>query len=566
MQYQQRPAIQNQRRARRSAQHQFMPGTLVTAVSIGAVVLLLAVTFAADWMRAPQVNISAAGQMLSPNGDGSYDVLTVNYRLSDDARVTARVYGGASVIRTLAENEQQIAGDHFLTWDGRTDQGITAADGNYRIEISAGGAMRSTAQSVPAQVDTQPPAIQLANMPDGMQVNKEVITLEGVTEPGAIVLLAGSSQPLRVDGTGRFSFQYKLNDGDNRVDLQASDAAGNTTRLQRSVSLVTEPPDIELLRPLDSEWTNEQLLTIEGRTRPDASLTINGQTVRVGADGYFQHQLILNNGENILRIVATDNVGNTATIERVVNLKTGASPIQLNVEDGAIVADPNLQLVGKVEPGSQVTINGQAVAVSMLGDFQYSAPLNSGDNFIQIEARDQAGNVTRMTRRIAYNPGGINPVDRISRNMEQLPMLILPSALIVAGMLAFIYLRQNRVKLSLSVDQPVFAPGGGFGEDNQLVISLDLSKTARVTLEVYDQMGNLRSTILHNRRKMGRRHIFYWNGYDDRGLPLQPGDYTLQAEAGAPPLQVTSAVQVRIERQVVQVQTQSYARAGTVQK
>ena len=82
-----------------------------------------------------------------------------------------------------------------------------------------------------------------------------------------------------------------------------------------------------------------------------------------------------------------------------------------------------------------------------------------------------------------------------------------------------------------------------------------------------DKQGHPHATILYNRRKMGRRHIFYWNGYDDRGLPLPPGDYTLQAEAGAPPLQVTSAVQIRIERQsVVQVQSPAYVRGGTMQK
>jgi flagellar hook assembly protein FlgD len=146
-------------------------------------------------------------------------------------------------------------------------------------------------------------------------------------------------------------------------------------------------------------------------------------------------------------------------------------------------------------------------------------------------------------------------------------MLIAPSVLLIAGILGFMYLRQNRVTLSLSIDQPIFAPGG-FADENMLAISLDLSKTARVSLEIIDQQGQTRATILHNRRKMGRRHVFYWNGYDDRGQLLPPGDYTLQAEAGAPPLQVTSAVQIRLERQIgVQAQqVPVYVRTGTGQK
>jgi len=333
--------------------------------------------------------------------------------------------------------------------------------------------------------------------------------------------------------------------------------------------LVTEPPDIELTRPADNSWTNDQMLTVEGRTRPGASLTVNQQTVRVDADGYFNHQILLNDGENTLRLTATDAVGNIALLERTVNLKLTATPIQINVAEGATLADPNLQLVGKVEPGSQVTINGQAVAVSMLGDFQVIAPLASGNNLIEIQSRDQAGNTTTLTRRVSYNPNGINTngLERVSRNLEQLPMLIAPSVLLIAGILGFMYLRQNRVTLSLSIDQPIFAPGG-FADENMLAISLDLSKTARVSLEIIDQQGQTRATILHNRRKMGRRHVFYWNGYDDRGQLLPPGDYTLQAEAGAPPLQVTSAVQIRLERQIgVQAQqVPVYVRTGTGQK
>jgi flagellar hook assembly protein FlgD len=542
---------------------QFTPSALVTVLSIGAVMLMIAVTFIADWTRLPELSASTPYQMLSPNGDGSYDLLTVNYRLGDDAKVTALVYGGNSVIRALLREQSQAAGDHFLTWDGRTDAGSVAADGMYRIEITAAGAMRSVSQSVPAQVDTLPPVVQVANLPDGMQVNKANLTFEGITEPGAIIFVGGSSQPIRVDNSGRFSFSYKLNDGENAVELQAADAAGNITRVKRVVGLITEPPEIELNRPMDNEWTNNQMLTIEGRTRPGATLTVNGQAIRVNADGTFQHQLILEQGGNALHFIATDSVGNVATLDRVVHLKTGASPIQLNVEEGAIVADPSLQLVGKVDPGSQVTLNGQPLTVSPLGDFRVIAPLNAGENIINIEARDAAGNVTTLMRRVSYNPGGADGLSRLSRNLDQASVLILPSVLLTAGVLAFLYLKQNRVTLAMSVDQPVFTPGS-FGDENLLGITLDLSKTARVSLEALDQQGNPCATILYNRRKMGRRHIFYWNGCDDRGRPLPPGDYVLQAEAGAPPLQVTSAVQIRIERQPLkQTQSPVYARGET---
>lgn len=553
-----------QRRPQHNIQGEFTPGTLITVASIGAVVLILVVTFVADWLKTPEMSMSLTSPLFSPNGDGAFDLATINYNLVDDSRITARVYSGYNLVRTLLNAQSQASGAHFLTWDGRTDQGTLAADGTYRIEVSAGGAIRSTVQNVSIQVDTQPPVLQLANFNDGKQVNTPDLILEGVTEPGTVILLGVTAQVVPVDNSGRFRVQYKLAEGDNQIEIQAADPAGNTTRLLRTVSLVTEPPDIVLTSPLDNEWTNQQVLTIEGRTRPGAALTINQQAVRVDADGYFKHETILNEGDNSLRLVATDEVGNVAVLERTVHLKTGAATIQVSVDDGLTVADPNLQMTGKVEPGSEVTINGQIIPVSALGDFQYSAALNSGDNLLEIESRDQAGNVSRLTRRVVYNANGADSLSRIERSLDQLPMLVIPSIVLMAAILGFIYLRQNRVMLSLSVDPPVFSPVS-FGEEKSLAISLDLNKTARVTLEVYDQQGNPRATILYNRRKIGRRHLFHWNGRDDRGAFLPAGEYIVQAEAGSSPLQVTSAVQVRIERptSTPQAQTPAYVRGYT---
>jgi flagellar hook assembly protein FlgD len=562
MQYQQQPP--RTRQQRRHTGVSISPGILTTALSIGAIVLIVAITFFGDWMQAPELSLSAQGQFLSPNGDGSYDIFTVNYHITNSARITALVFSDQNLIRTLASNQTETDGDHFISWDGRTDQGTVAPDGFYRVEVTAFGSMRSKVQSVQAQLDTQPPTVQLANLPEGMNINTPDMQIEGVTEPGAMIWLNGTAQPQQVDNMGRFNFPFKLKDGSNNVELQAIDPAGNVARIQRSILLVTEPPDINIVRPLENEWTNQQMVTIEGTTRPGAALTINQQTVQVDQDGHFLHEMILNQGDNALHFVATDKIGNVANLDRVIHLKTGALPIQVNVQDGAVIGDPNLQLVGKVEPGSMVTINGVAIPVNAFGDFQTTTALTSGDNTISIEARDLAGNTTRLARRVSYSPNGTDAITRINTNLENAPALILPSVLVVAAILAFTYLRKNRVDLSLSVDSPAFVPGTP-GNEKTLSILLDLSKTARVSLEVLDHQGYPRASILQNRRKIGRRHVFHWNGYDDRGTLLPAGEYTIRAEAGAPPLQVTSSVQVRLERPLQpQVQSPTYIRTTTV--
>jgi flagellar hook assembly protein FlgD len=85
------------------------------------------------------------------------------------------------------------------------------------------------------------------------------------------------------------------------------------------------------------------------------------------------------------------------------------------------------------------------------------------------------------------------------------------------------------------------------GEGKVLVLSLDLSKAARVTLEVLDPYGRPLATILHNRRRSAGEQHFFWDGYDDYGRPVPPGEYVIQAVAGTPAANVSSAVQVTVQ-------------------
>jgi flagellar hook assembly protein FlgD len=85
------------------------------------------------------------------------------------------------------------------------------------------------------------------------------------------------------------------------------------------------------------------------------------------------------------------------------------------------------------------------------------------------------------------------------------------------------------------------------GEGKVLILSLDLSKASRTTLEVLDQFGRPLATILHNRRRSAGEHHFFWDGYDDYGRAVPPGEYVVQAMAGTPGASVTSAVHVTVQ-------------------
>jgi hypothetical protein len=172
--------------------------------------------------------------------------------------------------------------------------------------------------------------------------------------------------------------------------------------------------------------------------------------------------------------------------------------------------------------------------------------LFQGDNLIQAEARDQAGNVNTLTRRVRY---AVSPpargLERLARNLSDLPPSALPLLLALPFILLLVFYRMRPVSLVLSVDRRSFTPGLP-EEGRVLVLSLHLSKSARVTVEVLDQYGRRLSTILHSRRRSAGEQHFFWDGYDDYGRPVPPGEYVIQAVAGTPAAEVSSAVQVTV--------------------
>jgi flagellar hook assembly protein FlgD len=529
-----------------------LPASAATAIGAGVALVLLAATFLADWLRVPQVSLLSSGGVLSPNGDGDLDSLAITYTLSDDADVTVQVFstvGGLAA--TLLDAAPQTAGQHSLSWAG-TVLGAPAADGQYRIEITAAGAARASSQSVLATVDTTPPALELVNLPNGLRVGENSLTISGITEPGASLLVTGSAAQVTVDGGGRFSFVHLLGEGVNRLEIRAADAAGNTAVAVREVELVTAPPEITIASPVNDGWSNQAVTTVSGIASPGSTVTVNGESVPVGLDGSFSHQLLVSEGDNLIQIRAVDDVGNVAEEQVLLHIKTTPPRLTLSVNEGQIVNDAILQLSGSAEAGATVTVNGQVVPVSQTGNFQMALQLFEGANVVAVEARDRAGNVTSLARQVRYEAGaaGGGSLAEIFDNLAFLPRLTVPVLVVGGGLLAFFILRQRGMSLALSVDQQVFRPGMP-GEGQLLMLFLDLDQDARVNVEVLDQNGFPRATIVRDRRRTARRHTLAWDGYDDFGRPLPPGDYIIQAEAGMSPLKVSSSVQVRIEEDIL---------------
>lgn len=137
-----------------------------------------------------------------------------------------------------------------------------------------------------------------------------------------------------------------LNDGEHTIAFDAYDNDGNKAT-QKSVTFTidTVPPTLSITNPAEGYITNKSSLIVSGKTNDATSspvtVTVNGQSVTVNADGTFSKSITLTNGSNTITVVATDSAGKKTTVVRYVTLDTGAPVIQ------AVTLTPNPVDAGK---------------------------------------------------------------------------------------------------------------------------------------------------------------------------------------------------------------------------
>lgn len=68
------------------------------------------------------------------------------------------------------------------------------------------------------------------------------------------------------------------------------------------------------------------------------------------------------------------------------------------------VQDTSYMIVGSVEEGSQLVLNGESVPVASDGTFRIEVPLQQGENRLEFQARNSAGKTTEVERVLFANP------------------------------------------------------------------------------------------------------------------------------------------------------------------
>lgn len=117
--------------------------------------------------------------------------------------------------------------------------------------------------------------------------------------------------------------QTALPEGLHSLVFSCKDNDQNTQKKTISVKVDTVPPSLTVSSPSENLYTNISPYTVSGYTNDSGespvTLTVNGQSVTVGADGYFTTQVTLSSGDNSIVVTATDGAGLSTTVQRTLN-------------------------------------------------------------------------------------------------------------------------------------------------------------------------------------------------------------------------------------------------------
>lgn len=87
------------------------------------------------------------------------------------------------------------------------------------------------------------------------------------------------------------------------------DSAGSSEGITQTSGSLT----VKLLEPQDGVTVNTDLLTVRGEAPPETVVTVNDDILVVGADGKFESDVALEEGPNVIEIVASDLEDNEVT-------------------------------------------------------------------------------------------------------------------------------------------------------------------------------------------------------------------------------------------------------------
>lgn len=269
--------------------------------------------------------------------------------------------------------------------------------------------------------DTTPPTLTVNPAP--AVTASPTLVLSGSLENGATLTVTTDTAAVagtpQISATGTWTVTVAaLAAGVNGITVTATDTAGNITT--RSLAVTYSATAVNLTIDPVATPVNTPTLTVSGTMGAGAAVFVALSTPATAGPVTYPTATTwrstitgLVSGENIITVTAARTGSVSAVSRAVVVLSTTPPPLSLAMPaDGSTTSLQLLTITGLTAPDiATVTVNGAVIPVSN-GLFSTGILLSGGVNTILVTATDVAGNTTRETRQITYDPAA--PAVRIT--------------------------------------------------------------------------------------------------------------------------------------------------------
>lgn len=283
---------------------------------------------------------------------------------------------------------------------------------SFLVVVTDGAGNRIEATQIVTR-DTVSPVLNVVAPVNGFITDDTVVAVFGQVTDATRVAVSVNDTSMVTDGNS-FGGQVELPEGVNQVHVIATDAAGNRTEIIHTVTSDATEPVITDLTPAEGTVIDGTSAIIQGRVidATAVAVKVGSVTTGVGADGHFTlTQVPIVEGDNELKITATDVAGNTAEAELLLKGKDLTPPAVPLVFPALSPTRLSFQSIeGRSEPGSKIKITGgvepaQTNTAFGTGLFVVNVKLATGTNALEVTSTDAAGNVSSpMSLSITSDP------------------------------------------------------------------------------------------------------------------------------------------------------------------
>ncbi len=510
------------------------PGLAVSWSDGGSGVLASSFVFELDgsdrtaWLAAQAGGATGAVPASDPLAEGAH---TAAARVRDLAGNQASVTGHAFSVDTLAPTlgfEVPAEGAYLGALPvavrlGYADAGsglalatlVVTVDGSDRTALFTSGPAQATAELGPGvlgeglhllvarlrdvagnlatverrfTLDTQAPVVSISTPADESYHQQNPVELTGsVTDDDpqvAVTCRVGTTTAAATVQAGQLTCSLVLAEGENEVLVEAVDRLGRTGSATRRLWLDTQPPELQVLDPVEGQLVSGQPLTVSGSVE-DASpvtVTVAGIAADVQGHSFTASGVPVGAGPQVtLEVVAEDAAGNRTTVPRLVAVDDQPPTVAIaSPADGAVVRGPTVEVRGSAQDAGPVTVRvndvpatldcgsgfvgelpalpdsrGRLRAVGGTCSFTAQVPVSEGTTTLRAVALDGAGNE------------GSDAVDVVVDSVAPVIVLSEPTAAVLDAesvRLAGTVVDDSPVTLTLD-GQPVAVVDGGFSVD-----------------------------------------------------------------------------------------------------